>query len=368
MGVFVLLAVASEPISAAVPLWSFLLISLVVSAPHYGATLLRVYERREDRRTYALFAIHASAVLAGLFVAGLYDPLLGSILFTLYLTWSPWHYSGQNYGLAVMFLRRRGVEVAPRARQLLHASFLLSYAIVFVAFHTGSSSAGYGLALPQAESYAFVPLGIPAAWATPLYVGVATLYAAAVIGAVGLLARGARLRDLGPAFVLVASQALWFAVPGLARASGSLQGVAPLSTQAAPYVGMWVAIAHAVQYLWVTTYYAARDEAHGRRARYLTKALLAGSAIWGVPLLLFSSGPLGPVPHPMGLFLMVAATVNLHHFLLDGAIWKLRDPRIADVLLRGGGDAARLAPNERAPRSRNGRLAALRRDSDEPLP
>ncbi|HKJ23311.1 MAG TPA: tetratricopeptide repeat protein, partial [Myxococcota bacterium] len=296
-----------------------------------------------DRRAYAVFTIHLTAVLAGLFVASLYNPLLGSLLFTLYLTWSPWHYSGQNYGLAVMFLRRRGVEVTPVAKRLLYASFLLSYAIVFVAFHLAGTggAVGYGPTLPQADSYAFLPLGIPGSWATPLYVGLGSLYAAAVIAALALLARGAALRDLGPALVLVASQAIWFAAPGLARASGTFQEIAPLSIQAAPYVGMWIAIAHAVQYLWVTTYYAARDESHGGRARYLAKALLAGSAIWGVPALLFSPDLLGNVPYNMGLFMMVAATVNLHHFILDGAIWKLRNPRIANVLLRSGDDATR---------------------------
>ena len=30
---------------------------------------------------------------------------------------------------------------------------------------------------------------------------------------------------------------------------------------------------------------------------------------------------------------MVAATVNLHHFVLDGVIWKLRDSRLARILL-----------------------------------
>jgi tetratricopeptide (TPR) repeat protein len=32
---------------------------------------------------------------------------------------------------------------------------------------------------------------------------------------------------------------------------------------------------------------------------------------------------------------MIASAVNLHHFILDGAIWKLRDGPIARVLLRG---------------------------------
>ena len=42
---------------------------------------------------------------------------------------------------------------------------------------------------------------------------------------------------------------------------------------------------------------------------------------------------LGALPFDMGLGLLTAAVVNLHHFVLDGAIWKLRDGRIARVLL-----------------------------------
>src|SRR6202043_815687 len=34
-------------------------------------------------------------------------------------------------------------------------------------------------------------------------------------------------------------------------------------------------------------------------------------------------------------FLTFTALVNIHHFILDGAIWKLRDSRIAAVLLDG---------------------------------
>jgi len=36
---------------------------------------------------------------------------------------------------------------------------------------------------------------------------------------------------------------------------------------------------------------------------------------------------------------LLFAVVNVHHFVLDGAIWKLRDGRVAQVLLRSGGAA-----------------------------
>ncbi len=84
---------------------------LVFSTPHYGATLLRVYERREDRRAYTYFAVHASLVIAAIFAVGVHHGFVGSLILTVYFTWSPWHYTGQNYGIAVMFLRRRGIDL-----------------------------------------------------------------------------------------------------------------------------------------------------------------------------------------------------------------------------------------------------------------
>lgn len=38
--------------------------SMLLNAPHYGATLLRVYDQREERRRYAFFAIYVTAALA----------------------------------------------------------------------------------------------------------------------------------------------------------------------------------------------------------------------------------------------------------------------------------------------------------------
>jgi hypothetical protein len=105
------------------------LLALFINTPHYGATLLRVYEHREDRHKYAIFAIHATILIAVAFVAGAHSVLLGSLLFTVYVSWSPWHFSGQNYGLALMLLRRRGVAITPWAKRLIYSSFLLSFAL-----------------------------------------------------------------------------------------------------------------------------------------------------------------------------------------------------------------------------------------------
>jgi hypothetical protein len=330
---FLVLVAAGPEMRAAVPAGIFPILALLSGTPHYGATLLRVYERREDRRAYALFAVHATVLLWALFAIGLYEATLGSLIFTLYLTWSPWHYSGQNYGLAVLYLRRRGIPFPLAARRLLWASFVLCYALTFLSLHAGQT-ASYAPNAADAGAIRFLSLGIPEQMALWGLLAVGLLYVQVLAAVALLLLRVASPRDLLPVAALVGSQALWFAVPVVARAVHVLEWMEPLSVQYGNYHFFWIAVAHSVQYLWVTTYYAARDESPSGRAAYLGKAVLAGAVIWGVPALLFAPGVLGRMPYDAGLFALVAATVNLHHFVLDGAIWKLRDGRIARILVR----------------------------------
>jgi hypothetical protein len=82
-----------------------------------------------------LFSVWATLVIAALFVWGAFATVVASWFFTVYITWSPWHYTGQNYGLAVMFLQRRGVPPSAGVKRLFHASFLLAYLLTFTVFH-----------------------------------------------------------------------------------------------------------------------------------------------------------------------------------------------------------------------------------------
>lgn len=61
--------------------------------------------------------------------------------------------------------------------------------------------------------------------------------------------------------------------------------------------------------------------------------LVSGAALWAFRASFFR-GPLEPRLGRASVFMMVLAVANIHHFILDGAIWKLRDGRVARVLLR----------------------------------
>jgi tetratricopeptide (TPR) repeat protein len=332
---FLLMAFAGPQVRALAPIGLLPLLTLVTSTPHYGATLLRVYERAADRRAYQVFSVWATLLIFGTFVGGVYDAWVGSILLTVYLTWSPWHYSGQNYGIALLFLRRRGVQVTPGAKRALYASFLFSFALTFVATHgTDTRDGSYTPVDLSGSAYHLVSLGIPVHTMATLIAGFGLAWIGSLVLGTILLRRGAGWRDLGPAAALLGLQGIWFAIPVLSRATTLLQGVTPLSLNYAEYVLFWMAMAHAVQYLWVTTFYAISRGDETRRGRYLLKALLAGGVVWGVPTLIFAPELLGTRAFDAGLAALVASAVNVHHFVLDGAIWKLRDGRIARILIR----------------------------------
>jgi hypothetical protein len=328
------------------------LVILLVGVPHYGATLLRVYERREDRRRYAVFAVWITLAIAAWFVAGVYVLPVGAALVTLYLTWSPWHYSGQNYGIGLLLAGRAGVAVPPLAKRLLWLSFLASWLLVVASIHVETPAASYTPAVASlAEgAYRLVPLGYPSAWLGPILAVLGAVYTGCLAGAFFLLLRRAPARSLVPLACVVALQALWFSIPVAARARSLFSESLPLGTAHQTYMLLWIGLGHALQYLWVTSYYAKSAGADRRLARYWGKSFLAGAAAFGLPVFLFSPDALGRHAFDAGLGFLVAAAVNVHHFLLDGAIWKLRDGRIARVLLRpregvadptGAGDAPR---------------------------
>lgn len=96
-----------------------------------------------------------------------------------------------------------------------------------------------------------------------------------------------------------------------------------------------LAFMHCAQYLWITTFYAKKEQAPAGAPPF---------SLWRYYLCLVIGGIALFIPGPWlasrilkrdlaESFIIFMALVNLHHFILDGAIWKLRDGRIAKLLL-----------------------------------
>ena len=309
------------------PMWFATTVALLISVPHYGATYLRVYEKRHDRRRYAVFAIWITLALIACFVASLYSVRLGSAFLTIYVYWSPWHFAGQNFGVAMMSLRRKEVPIDPVGRRLLYGAFLLGYSLSVLALSRLGSSYQAVVGTGDGRVYEFYRLGIPEGVATTLLWILAPAYFLVIVGAIGRLSRGGYLRATVPAITLLITHSFWYALPAV------LTEQIPLL-----YAGVWVSAIHSLQYLWITSYYAKQTDG-ARIPAFILKCLLVGSAINVLPALLFAPGLLGPLaPLALQAGVVSFSILNIHHFILDGAVWKLRDGRVARALLGTNGD------------------------------
>ncbi len=300
--------------------WSFAfyLLALLFNYPHFMATIYRAYHSYDEFTKYRFFTVHIAILLAlaGL-LTHLWYPLLPWI-FTLYICWSPWHYTGQNYGLLMMFARRAGISPTDAERQALHLSFIASFLLLMLSFHTG----------PSADPL-ILSLDLPANFTLPARAMLVVFFLAASGWAFASLARRAPWRALLPGATLVTTQFLWFLLPALIEL---MSGHEVPQTR---YSSGILAVLHSTQYLWITSYYQKKEaRAQGNLSwsfpRYLLTLVAGGIA-------LFVPGPwiVSRVFHAdfASSFLTFTALVNLHHFLLDGALWKLRDSRIASFLL-----------------------------------
>jgi tetratricopeptide (TPR) repeat protein len=297
---------------------AFYALALFFNYPHYMATIYRAYHHAEDIQKYRIFTVYTTALIL---LTGLLSHFWLSILpwiFTIYLTWSPWHYSGQNYGLFMMFARRAGANPGKAERSALYGAFITSYLILFLGFHTGPSS-----------DPLFLSLGIPAVVGRWGQIGLGAAFLALSAHGLSGLMRAMGWRKMLPCLTLFSSQFLWFLLPA---AMSLIKG---MEIPQSRYSSGVLAVMHSAQYLWITSYYARREasEAPGRSWRpwaYFAVLVAGGIA-------LFVPGPwlASRVFHHdfSASFLIFTALVNLHHFILDGVIWKLRDGRIASLLL-----------------------------------
>src|SRR4051794_9700706 len=323
-----LLAFAYLTSAGTTAIWSIVFygLALFFNYPHYMATIYRAYHDRENFEKYRFFTIYVTAAFLVLLVAcHAYVQMLPWI-FTLYLTWSPWHYSGQNYGILMMFGRRAGVQVTALIRRLLYASFLISYAVLFLSLHTGPSS-----------DPLFLTINLPERVGMPLIAILSVAFLiCAVAGLRGLL-RQSNWKGIAAPTVLMTTQLMWFVLPSFLRWTSGWQ-----IPQGRYSTGV-LAIMHSAQYLWITHYYQ-RREANAQGLTWKPVAYFGALMVGGIAL--FVPGPWisAYVFHKdfRNSFLVFTALVNLHHFVLDGAIWKLRDGKIASMLLATRDSAAAL--------------------------
>ena len=303
------------PTSGQTLVLGFYTLAVFVNAPHYMATIYRAYRTREDLSRYRVVTVYFTTLLViALITAHVFYRLI-PWLFTVYITWSPWHYMGQNFGIMMMFIHRNGIKVERKERNGMWAAFVASYIMTFLTFHTAAPDSPFVLSL-----------GLPARMAG-LRVPLMAFYLVVGIVILGRMARRVGWKPMIAPVTLYVTEFLWFVMPAALELSAGIR-----IPQTAYSTGI-LAVMHCSQYLWITNYHARREataEAASWRWQAYFGILILGGMVLFLPGRWFASYVLGRDFTLSGL--IFTALINIHHFILDGAIWKLRDTRIRRLL------------------------------------
>ena len=294
---------------------TFLHLGVIVNYPHYAATYeLAVRERTKRPRGFRWLVATSPLMLAVAVAAVRWPALLVMPLFRVYLTWSAFHYAAQHFGIASMYSAKGGRPLLPREKRPLQASFVgvAIYMMIALNMIDGHTLAG---AMP---GYQVMEAVLPRAIYPLAVVVLAASVATFVLGNGRLLARTGRGFDRS-VWLLALTNCAWFVVPNI-WLPGAKQ----------PWLGelfaFWVPLAvpffHCAQYLGVAAD-RARSEEPLRPVLWMSSLVVLGlllfeATVWSLPRVTSIAASQA--------VLIVTSLVNIHHFVLDGVIWKRTTP------------------------------------------
>ena len=294
-------------VDSSISIYTFILIN----GAHFAASTLRLYTKPGAREEFP-FLSWGFPVLCLLVVGmGLYWDTLGKNLTALYLSWSPYHYAAQTYGVAVMYAMRSGAKLDQKDKTLIWWVCLLPFVFALL---TASDRGLAWLVSPEWLSSMPVLSGI--------HRGIVGLVGIATFGLPLLMFwQLHRLRGKNvPLIVLVLqiSNGIWWLTVDYLSAF------------------WWSAILHSIQYMVIVVAQHSKERmskpnpllgALHRPAFYITGFYVMSFVLAGF---LFFVVPMAYVPLGFTLgqsILMMTVIINLHHFIVDGFIWRTKPAR-----------------------------------------
>ncbi len=295
------------PGGESVDAFSIFSLAWLINGAHFSATSWRLYSRWENVRRYPVTAAIVPLLMAAAVAFCLRRPEATLPYFVkLYLLWSAYHYSGQTCGVTRLYARRAGVSLSAWERKALSG-------FVFGTFVAATARLEARLGWQPMMGVAMPSLGLPG------FLAPASLAVAWICGLVFLAGAARRAwtrREPLPwiAFVPAAAQYVWF-VQGTGPRAGAFFALVPLF--------------HGLQYLLVAWHARRRESELGTAGWLAVNA--AGHFVLFAGLPALAALAFG-CPYAAALP-AVSAAVQIHHFFVDGVIWKLREPAVASALL-----------------------------------
>jgi hypothetical protein len=318
------------------------LLALAFNQAHFAASTVRLYTKPGAFRELPFQTLVLPALTIGaLALCVAFPEALGRHLLALYLTWSPYHYAAQTFGLAAMYCARSGCALSQGERRLLRLACLAPFAKAFLS----GATAGYGIGwLLPASALTSHPLVFHAYTA-------ADRAASALTFALPLLlfwrvARGSRALPGAPAGAAAAARAGAGPRPAMPWIALVLMLSNGIWWVVLPFLDafLWATVLHGLQYLAIVSVFHVAERRRAPWARLRSPALQVAAlyaACLALGYALFQCWPLAWVWAGFGMVesvLLVVSIVNIHHFVVDAAIWRLRrDAGVRTVVAAGAG-------------------------------
>jgi hypothetical protein len=290
----------------------------IINYPHFSATSHRLYRSREHLQQFPVTAFAVPLLLLVGIVLSLERPDdVAPTFVKFFQIWSPYHFSGQTFGIGMLYARRAGIAFGRLERTLLRWFIFSTYLSLVATVETG-------LRQYQFFGVTYPALGLPPAlaeWMTLAMYGLGLLVVSVLVVRPVLRQQPVAWMTLVPA----TTQFVWF---GLG--------------QRVPSFAEFIPAFHSAQYLlvaWSVHVKVRLDEegvggspsfASTESAAWLMTNFLGGFALfWLLPRLATWIGG-----YDLGVSTAVLfSAVQIHHFFVDGVIWKLRNPRVLSPLL-----------------------------------
>ncbi len=295
----------------------WIVLSVLINTTHFTVSYRLLYVSKESILKHRWSAIYVPAVLFSVLLFAVFGPYPGiTVQLTVLVSglYLAWHYTGQAWGMVASFAHITGLTFTDRERWCIRFGprVLLVYHLHF-AFADAVPPASWMSLETWKAGYDFT-----------FWVLVSLAVISLFVGAWGYLSARSRgqsipVRTVFPWFALYLWYPFWYLVPG-----GFL----------------WVQLSHALQYLM----FPLRVEVNRmeRKAPRTSQEKLLRLTVLFI-ILAISGGMLfefreiatmisGPgwysEPHARLSFQALASCLAIHHYFIDGAVWKLRNPEV----------------------------------------
>ncbi|MEM7785594.1 MAG: hypothetical protein AAF939_04400 [Planctomycetota bacterium] len=274
------------------------MVYLFLNYAHFASSTVRLYTKPGEipNRWMVSYGLPIVALLVTTLCIA-WPKLLGDHLWALFITWSPYHYAMQAYGLALMYCYRSGVYMDTTEKRMFWGIAMLPFIRAILESNEG------GLTwFKTVTGLNYIP-----------YIPQLTVVLSVLIFALPIIVFF-RLRDKGKTLPLIAWLMLF--VNGIWWVTASY-GVA----------WFWATIFHSIQYIVIVVIFHVNDQMKlpGNKRKPMFHSLWFYVISFLLGYFLFQIWPFLYLPFGFEMeaaVLMTVATVNLHHFIVDGYIWR----------------------------------------------